>query len=109
MPNSRPTPAQFPNEFAPPDTSIPLRGELILSGSLTPLPSSASPEQDHQDLQGVPAHPMPGFHHRKEVQLMLRRWKNRLSLWGRILSAPSQGSREARDRLLLPNHSMYIR
>jgi hypothetical protein len=109
MPNSRLIPAQFLDKPAPPVASIPARGEFILSGTLTPLPSGTDPEQDLQDLQGAPADPMPGFHHRKEVQLMLRRWRNGLSLWGRILSAPAPGSREARERLMLPNHSMYIK
>ncbi len=109
MPNSRLIPAQLADESesptAIPDPVIPARGEFILSGSLTPLQHDSGTE----DLPGIPVAPMPGFHHRKEVQLMLRRWRNGLSLWGRILSSPSHGSREARDRLLLPSHSMYIR
>ncbi len=83
MPNSRPIPAQFLDKPVPPVAPIPARGEFILSGALTPLPSGTD-----QDLQGVPADPMPGFHHRREVQLMLRRWRNGLLLWGRILSVP---------------------
>ncbi len=106
MTNSRLIPAQFPDKPAPPVAPIPERGEFILSGALTPLPPGTD---SGQDLQGVAADPMPGFHHRKEVQRMLRRWRNGLSLWGRILSAPSPGSREARERLMLPNHSMYIK
>lgn len=106
MPDSRLIPAQFLDKPVPPVPPIPARGEFILSGALTPLPPGTDPEQD---LQGVPADPMPGFHHRREVQLMLRRWRNGLSLWGRILSAPAPGSREARERLMLPNHSMYIK
>ncbi|MHA7209216.1 hypothetical protein [Arthrobacter sp. MDT1-65] len=109
MTNSRLIPAQLPDESESSavivDPVIPARGEFILSGSLTPLPHDSGTD----DLPGTPVGPMPGFHHRKEVQLMLRRWRNGLSLWGRILSSPSHGSREARDRLLLPSHSMYIR
>ncbi|MDQ0736645.1 hypothetical protein QFZ50_003108 [Arthrobacter agilis] len=110
MPDSRLLPVQFPDKPAPPaalpDPVIPARGEFILSGSLTPLPHGTAPLHE---LTGVRADPMPGFHSRKEVQRMLRRWRNTLSLWGRILSSPSSDARDARERLLLPNHSMYIR
>ncbi|MHA7191434.1 hypothetical protein ACX80N_14225 [Arthrobacter sp. MDT2-16] len=80
-----------------------------MSGSLTPLPHGITPLQDLRDLPGVLPAPMPAFHTRKEVQIMLRRWRNGLELWGRILAAPSHGSRDACQRYLLPNHTLYIK
>ena len=80
-----------------------------MGGSLTPLPHGITPLQDLRDLPGVLPAPMPAFHTRKEVQIMLRRWRNGLKLWGRILVAPSHGSRDACQRYLLPNHTLYIK
>jgi hypothetical protein len=77
-----------------------------MSGSLTPLSHSAGPGSE---LPGVPAAPMPGFHHRKEVQLMLRRWRRRASVWGRILSSQSRGPWDEAHRFTLPQHTMHIK
>ena len=76
-----------------------------MSGSLTPLDSAG----DDQDLPGVPAGPMPGFHHRKEVQLMLTKWRNGLSLWGRILSSQSRAPWDDSHRFTHPDHTLYIK
>lgn len=77
-----------------------------MSGSLTPLSHGAG---SALELPGVPAAPMPGFHHRKEVQVMLRRWRNRASLWGRVLSTQSRGPWDEAHRFTLPQHTMHIK
>ncbi|MEC5199512.1 hypothetical protein RCH21_001743 [Arthrobacter sp. PL16] len=77
-----------------------------MSGSLTPLPPGAGPVQD---LSGVPSVSMPGFHHRKDVQRMLGRWRNGFSLWGRILSSQSRGPWDDSQRFEQPSHRLYIK
>lgn len=125
MPNSRLIPAQFKNRSVPspalsvagdldrssdsrPPPSAPPRvqGEFIMSGSLTPPfdGAGAAPE-----MPGLPAGPMPGFHRRKEVQFMLRRWQNRFSLWARIVSSPSRGPWDHSGQFAQLNHTLYIR
>ncbi len=76
-----------------------------MSGSLTPSEGAGSVLLP----PGVPAAPMPGYHHRKEVQLMLRRWRNSVSLWGRILSGQSRGPWDDSQRFTLPQHTTYIK
>ena len=102
MPNSRPIPVQFTDNPAAP---FPASGEFIMGGSLTPLPDAPP----GTDLPGVPAHPMPGFHRRKEVQRMLRRWRNSLSLWGRNWVSRPRDPWEASQRLTLPQHTTFIK
>lgn len=79
-----------------------------MSGSLTPL-VDISPGPILEDLPGVPAVPMPGFHRREEVQRLLARWRNGLSLWGRILSSRSRGSWDDSLRFEQPSHMLYIK
>ncbi|MHA7146614.1 hypothetical protein ACX80U_18050 [Arthrobacter sp. TmT3-37] len=40
---------------------------------------------------------------------MLRRWRNRTSLWGRIWPDRSGGAWDSSHRLTLPQHTMYIK
>lgn len=102
MPDSQPFPAQFTDNSS---VIPPVPGEFIMSGSLTPVPDAPP----GQDLRGVASSPMPGFHHRKEVRRMLRRWRNRLSLWGRIWVSRPRDPWEATQRLTLPQHTTYIK
>ena len=107
MSDAQPLPAHFPPGHPPSPDKPPgsARGEFILSGTLTPLVPSAEPVQD---LPAAPAEPMPAFHLRAEVKGMLERWRNRVSLYGWILSSPS-GSRQNAERFVLPQHTMYIK
>ena len=123
MPNSRLIPVQFMDKSAPSAATAdsvaaalsprqlpsqaprPAAGEFVMSGSLTPPDSAGSA----LDLPGVPAAPMPGYHHRKEVQLMLRRWRNSVSLWARILSGQTRGPWDDSQRFTLPQHITYIK
>lgn len=90
----------------PPATLRPTSGEFIMSGSLTPLPDG---DRVPKDLPGIPPGPMPGLQHRREVQLMVGRWRNSVSLWGRILSGRSRGPWDDLHRFTLPQHTMYIK
>jgi hypothetical protein len=122
MPDSLPIPAQFDRQFSaeasettaaearalpPPLYGPPVHGDFIMSGSLTPLVDVA--RSDDRDLPGGPAEPMPGFHRREEVQRLLGRWRNGLSLWGRILSSQSRGPWDDSQRFEQPNHLLYIK
>ncbi len=81
-------------------------GEFIMGGSLTPLADSAG---GREDAPGIPPTPMPGFQHRREVQLMLWKLRNGASLWGRILAGPANGPRDAAQRFMDPHHTMQIK
>ncbi len=102
MPHSRPIPDQFTDN---PAGARAASGEFIMSGSLTTFlearPAAAP--------TGVPARPMPGFHRRKEVQRMLRRWRNSISLWGRVWASRPRDPWEASQRFTLPQHTTYIK
>ncbi|MGV0111919.1 hypothetical protein [Arthrobacter sp. CP30] len=124
MPNSRPVPAQFDEQSAsgplesaaaearalalPPRQPAPARGDFIMSGSLTPLVDVAR-DPLPEDLPGGPAQPMPGFHRRQEVQRLLARWRNGLTLWGRILGSQSRGPWDDSLRFEQPSHMLYIK
>lgn len=77
-----------------------------MSGTLTPLAHSTN---SPQEPASIPPTRMPGFHHRKEVQLMLRKWRNSFSLWGRIWAGQSVSSRDQTQRFVLPQHTFYIK
>ncbi|KNC19463.1 hypothetical protein AC792_06365 [Arthrobacter sp. RIT-PI-e] len=111
MPESQHLPARSPQDHPPSPPPAPARrqGEFILSGSLTP-PVLPGPGADRShDLGGVPAVPMPGFHLRTHVQVLLRRWRNGLSLCGQIRGSSAPGARENAERFILPQHTTYIR
>jgi hypothetical protein len=106
MPSGVP-PDVLPESGEPPPGELrATSGEFIMGGSLTPLADSTG---GRQDAPGVPPTAMPGFHHRKEVQLVLRRLRNGVSLWGRILAGPADGPRHASQRFMEPHHTMYIK
>ncbi|MFC3300808.1 hypothetical protein FJV46_05755 [Arthrobacter agilis] len=114
MTDSQPLPAQFLDEpessmmNAPPPSGESLRGELIIGGSLTP-PDGATGGTARQDLPGAPEVTMPAFHRRADVQRLLARWRNGLSLCGRILSSEARGPWDDSRRFEQPNHLLHIR
>lgn len=113
MSNSRGIPAHFtepsatsPTTKPPPSGRGSAQGEFIISGSLTP---SLQDTGTVQDDPATPATAMPGFHRRKKVQRMLKRWGHGMSFWGRILSSPSRGPWDDCHRFRDPHHTMFIK
>jgi hypothetical protein len=88
-----------------PPPAAPARAEFIMSGSLTPLANSGG----GGDLPGVLPGPMPGFLHRLEVRRLLQRWRNGLSLVGRVLSSQTDGPWDHSQRFEQPNHLLSIK
>lgn len=78
-------------------------GEFIMAGSLI---STGDPEQGEP---GTPATVMPNYAHREEVQVMLKKLRDSVSLWKRIPNAPPDSARESVSRFVLPQHTMHIK
>lgn len=78
-------------------------GEFIMAGSLT---STGDPEQG---TPGSPGTAMPNYAHREEVQIMLKKLRDSVSLWKRIPHAPPESARESVTRFVLPQHTMHIK
>ncbi|MBE0008510.1 MULTISPECIES: hypothetical protein [unclassified Arthrobacter] len=78
-------------------------GEFIMAGSLT---AAGDPEQI---APGTPATVMPNYAHREEVQIMLKKLRDGVSLWKRIPNAPPDSARESVSRFVLPQHTMHIK
>lgn len=78
-------------------------GEFIMAGNLT---STGDP--DHGE-PGMPATVMPNYAHREEVQIMLKKLRDSVSLWQRIPHAPPDSARESVSRFVLPQHTMHIK
>ncbi|WP_026551047.1 hypothetical protein [Arthrobacter sp. Br18] len=96
MPDSQLSPAQLQQE-------VPTNGEFLMSGSLTAAPSAPVSPQDGGGT------PMPGFHHRKEVQLILRKWRDSLSFRDRIRIQRVGSARDSVQRFVLPQYALYIK
>ncbi len=81
------------------------RGEFVMSGNLTTFEDDPQPAMNSNVGTGT----MPNYLNRKEVQLMLRKLRNSVSLWGRIRSIKSNRARDDAQHLALPQHNLFIR
>ena len=93
---------------ATPKNPVRPHGEFIMAGSLT---ATADPETGRPEL---PAHAstvpvMPNYARREEVQIMLKKLRDSVSLWKRIPDPPPPTARDSVDRFVLPQHTMYIK
>lgn len=74
-----------------------------MAGSLTPARTSPVLPESGEIA------PMPGFHHRKEVRLTIRKLRNSLPLWERIRIQRVDSAWDGAQRFVLPQHGMYIK
>lgn len=91
---------------APPVTpKSPIRphGEFIMAGNLT---TTGDPETGMPD---APVSAMPNYARREEVQIMLKKLRDSVSLWKRIPDPSPPGARDSVDRFVLPQHTMYVK
>ncbi len=84
-----------------------VRGEFVMSGNLTTFDDDVESGGHSGSTSGT----MPNYLSRKEVQLMLRKLRNSVSLWERIrfVSARSSEARTDVQHLALPHHHLYIK
>lgn len=86
-----------------PGNPIRAHGEFIMAGNFT---ATGDPET------GIPDSPitvMPNYASREEVQIMLKKLRDSVSLWKRIPDPPPPVARDTVDRLVLPQHTMYVK
>ncbi|MBG6191486.1 hypothetical protein IWX64_002448 [Arthrobacter sp. CAN_A212] len=93
----------LPGPRSPQTVDTRRHGEFIMAGSLT---STDDPEQE---ALATPATVMPNYAHREEVQIMLKKLRDSVSLWKRIPTAPPDSARESISRFVLPQHTMHIK
>ncbi|MBM7847137.1 hypothetical protein JOE65_000365 [Arthrobacter roseus] len=77
------------------------RGEFVMSGNLTTFDNDPEQTKNSDPATGT----MPNYLTRKEVQLMLRKLRNSVSLWERIRSIKSNQARDDAQHLALPQHN----
>lgn len=90
---------------APVTPGNPIRphGEFMMAGNLT---ATGDPETRMPDS---PMTVMPNYARREEVQNMLKKLRDSVSLWKRIPDPPPPAARESVDRFVLPQHTMYVK
>ncbi len=79
------------------------RGEFIMSGSFTNLDGVTNTEAVD------PADVMPNFMEREEVQTMMTKLRDSVSLWKRIHNARVESAWDNPQLNVLPQHTMYIK
>lgn len=90
-------------EIPSPATPSPRHGEFIMAGDFT---ATGPPEAE---FAGEDLTTMPNYAHRKEVQAMLKKLRDSVSLWKRIPDPPPPSARDAVARFVLPQHTNYIK
>ncbi|WP_155849480.1 hypothetical protein [Arthrobacter sp. H20] len=74
-----------------------------MAGSLTP---TGDPEPG---TFSSPETVMPNYADREEVQTVLTKLRESVSLWKRIPNAPPGAARDSVAHLVLPQHTMFIK